>query len=453
VRVLLVQSYLQGDPLPPVYPLGLAYLATFLRGHEVRIFDPNVAEHPLDDLVGAARHFSPEVAGISLRNIDNQSRLAPLDYYSDFRDVLGAVRASLPGVPIVVGGTGFSMFPAKIMDENPAIDFGVQLEAEEAFPELLANLAAPERVSGVYYRREGQVRFAGPRPLPSFEGFPSPRRDLAEMCRYTGAAAVGIQTKRGCPQNCSYCNYPSLNGNRIRTRSAGEVVDEIEALADSGVRQFMFADSVFNRPGRHAEEICEEIVRRRLNIGWTAYLDVAGCTRESLHLMRQAGCNGMFFSPDGLSQASLDSLRKGLREKEVWNLLRTVASEPALKDVEFLVMMFIDTPGETPFGMLKMLWFKVFALMIKVLRRRRINVAIGWIRIEPDTELHRLAVRQGLLHPEASLLQGSRDELKSFFYLNPALRSADRALLALLRRRHAGNPPGAGPGHRDKEER
>jgi hypothetical protein len=259
------------------------------------------------------------------------------------------------------------------------------------------------------------------------------------MRHYTGSAAVGIQTKRGCPLKCSYCNYPSLNGNRIRTRPVPEVVDEIEALVASGVRQFMFADSVFNRPPGHAEEICEEIVRRGLNVGWTAYLDVAGSTPEALLRLKKAGCNGMFFSPDGLSQSSLDSLRKGFSEREVWNLLRTVAAEPGLKDVEFLLMMFIDTPGETPFGVLKLLWFKALSVLVKLLLRRRINVAIGWIRIEPETELHQLAIRQGLIPAGVSLLQKSREDIMKFFYLNPALSTAERILLALRRLRGRGS--------------
>lgn len=432
MRVLLVQSHLRGDPLPPVYPLGLACLATALPEHEVRVFDPNVAERPLVDLAAAARDFRPDVVGISLRNIDNQSRLGPLDYYADFREVLGAVRQALPGATIVVGGTGFSMFPAAIMEQNPAIDVGVVFEAEETFAELLANLATPQRVLGVYHRAGGRAVFTGPRPLPAFERLPPPRRDAAGLGRYAGAAAIGVQSKRGCPLSCSYCNYPALNGNRIRLRPPAEVVDEIEALAAAGVRQFMFADSVFNRPRAHAEQICDEIVRRGLKVGWTAYLDVAGTTRESLLRLRRAGCNGMFFSPDGLSQSSLDSLRKGLREKEVWGLLGA-AADRELRDVEFLVMLFIDTPGETPFGVLKILWYKLLSVGIKVLLRRKLHVAVGWIRIEPDTELHRLAERQGLLPAGASLLQESREGLGRFFYHNPALRTVDRVLLGARR--------------------
>ncbi|MFO0752359.1 MAG: radical SAM protein [Thermodesulfovibrionales bacterium] len=431
MKILLVQSFLDGDTLPPVYPLGLSYLATFLAGHEVRLYDPNVAERPMEDLLAALDGFTPDLVGVSLRNIDNQSRMDPLNYYGDFRSVVRSVRKRLPSARIAAGGTGFSMFAREVMEGNPEIDFGVHLEAEESFPELLNNLSAPERVRGIYYRKDGAVRFTGVRPLPPFEEFPRPRRDLADMGRYTGNAAVGIQTKRGCPLQCTYCNYPVLNGNRIRMRAASQVVDEIEALIAKGAKQFMFADSVFNRPEKHAAEICGELIRRGVTAGWMAYLDIKGSTREALLLMKEAGCNGIFFSPDGLSQPSLDSLKKGIQEKDVWRILRIIAGEPRLKDVEFIITLFSNTPGETPLGMLRMFGYKVVSVLMKVLLKRRIYVTIGWIRIEPETGIHRIAVDQGVLPPGIPLLQESREDIGRFFYVKPALRRMDGLVLAV----------------------
>lgn len=433
MKILLVQSFLDGDTLPPVYPLGLSYLATFLEGHEVRMYDPNVAERSMEGLAASLGGFAPDLVGVSLRNIDNQSRMDPLNYYGDFRAIVQSVRKRLPSAVIVAGGTGFSMFAREVMEGNPEIDFGVHLEAEESFPELLNNLSAPERVKGIYYRQDGAVRFTGVRPLPAFEEFPRPRRDLVDMGRYTGNAAVGIQTKRGCPLKCTYCTYPVLNGNKIRMRAASRVVDEIEALVREGTKQFMFADAVFNRPEKHAAEICNEMIKRGVRAGWMAYLDSKGSTREALLLMKEAGCNGIFFSPDGLSQPSLDSLRKGIRESDVWRILGIIATEPGLKEVEFIITMFINTPGETPFGMLRMFGYKVISVLMKIFLRRRIYVTIGWIRIEPETGVYTVAVDQGVIPPDTPLLQESREEIGRFFYVKPSLRRLDGLILAARR--------------------
>jgi len=74
MRVLLIQSWLgPGFPLP-IFPLGLAYVATALAaaGRECRIVDPNVESEPMEAVGAAIREFAPEVIGLSLRNIDNQ---------------------------------------------------------------------------------------------------------------------------------------------------------------------------------------------------------------------------------------------------------------------------------------------------------------------------------------------------------------------------------------------
>ena len=69
MRVLLVQAFTALD-MELVYPIGLAYLAAHLDGHEVDIFDLNVhREDPFDRLEEKLRAFKPEVVGISLRNM------------------------------------------------------------------------------------------------------------------------------------------------------------------------------------------------------------------------------------------------------------------------------------------------------------------------------------------------------------------------------------------------
>ena len=69
VRVLLVQAFTALD-MELVYPIGLAYLAAHLDGHEVEIFDINLHKDDAYEQLGARlSRFQPEVVGISLRNM------------------------------------------------------------------------------------------------------------------------------------------------------------------------------------------------------------------------------------------------------------------------------------------------------------------------------------------------------------------------------------------------
>ncbi len=435
MKILLVQSYLKGDVFPPVYPLGISYIASFLTKHEVRIYDPNLSLNPIDDLIKEINGFSPQIIGISLRNIDNQSRKNPLNYYGDFQHLLRTIKKRCPSTHIVAGGTGFSMFAQKIMNTNPEIDYGVYLEGEETLSELTDNLDHPDKVKGVYYRKNGVVYYTGTRTLPQFEKFPAPGRDIVNPIPYiNGEAAIGIQTQRGCPLKCAYCNYPALNGNLLRSRPPANVVDEIENLLHSyGIQQFMFADSLFNKPLEHAIGICKEIMKRNLQdeIKWMCWLDVRGVTKDFLHLLKNAGCSGISFSPDGLSTSSLISLRKGIKERDVWNILKIITTDPVIKDTKFIITMFINSPGETYFGMIKMLFYKFLSLAAKKILKRNVNVQIGWIRLEPDTEIYRVAMKQGIISPGKSLLPANANDVKTLFYLNPSLQFLDRIVLAM----------------------
>ncbi|MCF6147046.1 MAG: radical SAM protein [Candidatus Kuenenia sp.] len=415
--------------------MGISYIASFLTGHEVRIYDPNLSLNPIGDLVKVILDYHPQAIGISLRNIDNQSRKKPLNYYGDFQNLLHTIKKTDTSARIIVGGTGFSMFAKEIMDANPEIEYGIYLEGEETLSELVDNFEHPEKVRGIYYRKNGAVHYTGSRMLPHFENSPAPRRDIVDPVPYKeGEAAIGIQTQRGCPLNCAYCNYPALNGNRLRSRPSEDVVDEIESLVHTyGVRQFMFADSLFNRPLEHAAGICEEIIKRNLQdkINWMCWLDVRGVTKDFLHLLKKAGCSGISFSPDGLSTSSLISLRKGIKERDVWRLLKIISTDPVVKDIKFIITMFINSPGETYFGMIKMLFYKSVSLVVKKILKRNINVQIGWIRLEPDTEIYKTAIKQGIISPVKSLLPENTDNIKTLFYLNPSLRFLDMVVLTM----------------------
>ena len=79
----------------------------------------------------------------------------------------------------------------------------------------------------------------------------------------------------------------------------------------------------------------------------------------------------------------------------------------------------------------KMLFYKTLSLIAKKILRRNINVQIGWIRLEPDTEIYRVAMNQGIISPGRSLLPANTDDVKALFYLNPSLQFLDRIVLAM----------------------
>lgn len=420
MKILLVQSWLGGGE-PPVFPLGLACLKAALADHEVRLFDLNTAEGPFEQLRELVAAFQPQVTGISLRNIDSTNKRTVVFYYPYLKDAVTAIKAG-SAAPIVVGGSGFSMFAREIMEDEPRIDLGVFLEGERTFPRLLENLGQPGAVPSVFYREGGAVRFSGPGGQVDLDAVPFPDRDAVPLHAYTGfSEGIGVETKRGCLLDCLYCIYGFLNGKKLRLRAPGRVVDEIETLTSRhGVRRFTFVDSVFNIPLRHAEEVCRELLRRGVRAEWSAWFNEKNLTREFLELARDAGCRNVILSPDGFSDTVLERCGKNIRMGDIRSSYEALRS---VDGFEVSYNFFKNPPGQS-FG-------AALALMAFVSRARRqmgrrVHFEFNAIRVEPHTRLLQTAVAEGLVREGESLLYPR-------YYTQRATRPVEWFFNAMLR--------------------
>ena len=139
------------------WPLGLACVAaaTQKAGHEVKLLDLMEANDPNATLAEAIHEFNPDVIGISVRNIDDQSMENTQFLLDDVREAVAVCR-SLSKAPIVLGGAGYSIFPESSLEYLGA-DMGIQGEGEKSFIELTE---ADRRGPGLF-RRARPLRFHG----------------------------------------------------------------------------------------------------------------------------------------------------------------------------------------------------------------------------------------------------------------------------------------------------
>jgi anaerobic magnesium-protoporphyrin IX monomethyl ester cyclase len=429
MRVLLVQSYLgkTGVSEQLVYPIGLACVASALdrAGHEPRIVDLNVEREPKEDamerLKSEIRAFGAEVVGVSVRNLDSTTRKAPAVYHTWLRPTLAAIREAAPGAPAMLGGPGFTQYAATLMERHP-YDFGVMGEAETVLPDLLGRIGSPRKVPGVWFRdRTGKPRFSAQAPLPAFAALPSPRRDLVDWDLYRTAAArdgivldVGVESSRGCPRRCAYCNYPLLNGPILRKKPPEVVAEEVETLVRQfGVRQFTFTDSRFNGDPAHAHAVCEAIAARLLPVRWTAWLGFSGLDIDLLLAMRNAGCRQVSFSADGLLQPSLDRLQKDTTTAEIEASVRMVRKVHGLHANWSFFCMPPATSREEQRQLLR--WYA----WIHGTLPGRGRMTLTWCRVEENTRLAEIAAEEGILAPDTDLLPEDPGKLSSLFYVPP----------------------------------
>lgn len=423
MRILYVQQYLGGDELL-VMPIGLLYIATAASSHEAKLFDMNASKDPYQDLDKIIQEYDPHVVALSLRNIDSQQRTNLKYYYLDLPKTLQLVKTAKPEVTLVVGGAGFSMFAETIMQRHHEIDFGVYLEGEVAFPALLENLQHPHKVPSLYYREGEELKFTGRGPLVDLEKLPIPRKDIIPDIKIyeTGRGGIGVNTKRGCPCRCSYCNYYLLNGLQVRMRDPTQIVDEIEELVTQyDIKEFMFADGMFSSPFRHAREICEEIKRRKIKVQWDAWCDIRDINEEFIDTVSTAGCRSLIISPDAYSNGALHGLNKKITTRQVRRAINLLTHRSNLR-IGFC--FFLTSPGETFLGYLQtLLYYAAHAPLITL--RKKGGGGFSWIRIEPDTQIRETAVHDGIISEETELLPEDVESLKKLFYVKPSLRFLD----------------------------
>jgi radical SAM superfamily enzyme YgiQ (UPF0313 family) len=398
MRVLLVSANRERIP-DPIFPLGLAYVAAAARQarHEVAVADLCFGAAPLRRLTDQVRHFRPDVVGLSLRNVDNAAYPRTVDYLDQHSAVVDALR-SATAAPVVLGGSGFSIMPDAYMEVLGG-DWGIAGEGETAFVKLLAALEngeQPDGIAGVYASHAG-AGLCGRVPAPpgGHQGWGEglwPVRDLLDYARYIRRGGMGnVQTKRGCVFKCSYCTYPLLEGNRFRTREAGDVVDEIEALMqDYGPHPIFFVDSILNFPRGHVEGICEEILRRGVSVRWSCYATPVKLDRHQAQLMAAAGCDGIELGTDAVDDEQLSRLGKSF-DAEVAEQANRYCLEAGLRVCQTLIF---GAPGETEASI---------RATCRALRRMQPTavVAMTGVRLYPGTPLTNSLIEQGRVAQDA----------------------------------------------------
>ena len=400
MNILLIEAY-HGRTESPVFPLGLSCLASSIKGHNLKVFDPNVSADYILELSDILKDFKPHIVGISLRNIDSTNKRRVVFYYSYLKELIDVIKAwSCRNSKIVVGGSGFSMFANEIMQDEQRIDYGVFLEGENTFPELLKHLGQPDAVRGVFFRENGRVVFTGSNEQVDLAAIALPDRNIVPIEPYLNIPdAIGVETKRGCILSCIYCVYGFLNGTSLRFKDPVRVVDEIESLVkDMKVKSFTFVDSVFNLPLSHAEAVCRGMVKRRLDVSWSAWFHEDYLNEEFLDLVRTAGCKKIILSPDGFSDDVLHKLGKSIKKKDI---LKVYDILKGVDGIEICYNFFKNPPGQNVSTFLRLM---AFYFKAKLRLKGRVHFEFNSIRIQPHTSLYRIALEEGWIEKGETLL-------------------------------------------------
>ena len=324
-------------------PLGLMYVAAYAEkytNHKIRILDclaENVSHKTLKEEI---KRIKPDIVGIQAMTFT----------LIDVIKAAKTVKSIDDEIPVVVGGSHAHIFPFETAN-LPGIDYVVLGEGEIVFADLIENIQNPEKlkkIRGLVFRDGDNVINTGQRELiKDLDPLPFPARHLTPYKRYSSLLAkrspvTTMITSRGCPYKCKFCDRPHL-GKVFRARSAQNVVDEMEACVNMGIKEFLIYDDTFTIRRKRVREICYKILETLLDVSWDVRARVDTVDEELLKLMRKAGCERIHFGIESGNQDILRILGKGITLEEVKKAFQ-MAKRAGLETLGYIM---IGSPGET----------------------------------------------------------------------------------------------------------
>ena len=331
-------------------PIGIMSLSAVLKraGHECVMFDQANPETPDKVILDQIRLQQPDLVGLSFLSTTS---------YPNAKILSRQIRAIDSDVKIAMGGVFVTLNAERVKSQCPEVDFVCRGDGEQLILDLLERLGDPDTVAGLTWQeKNGRVRInPNGSPERNLDQWPIPDReslplDFIESMPLDVPAVLSLdryttmQTSRGCPWTCVFCDIPIFNEGTWRCRSAEHVVEEFKRLQAEGYGGVYFVDDHFLLKAKRIEAICQGILDNGITIKWGCEGRVDSVCQELFPLMAKAHCRSLMFGIEAGTQKTLDRLKKGQTLQQVEDAV--VAAKRA--GIEIVHGFFVvGSPDET----------------------------------------------------------------------------------------------------------
>lgn len=304
-------------------PLGLLYIASMLEkhGHQVKVYDFNLKETLLSEMIDQISEFKPDMVGVT----------AVTPTFNSAQQIITTLKKAFPKVVMVMGGPHLTSLPKQSLEHTPAADFVIAGEGEYPMVELLKALEEGRtdfaRIAGLTYRQDGKV-MCNPRApmIEDLDAIPWPAYHLLPIKEYSPSVVYRVSEKstfvmssRGCAAYCTFCAN-NVTGRRLRTHSIDNFIGKIKYLMKTyGLKHFHIVDDNFMNDQQRVIDICQRIIDENLKITWFIFARPDHCQHlETLKMMKKAGCVYLQFGIESGSEVILRQMGKKIEKDELY---------------------------------------------------------------------------------------------------------------------------------------
>ncbi|MEW6606789.1 MAG: radical SAM protein [bacterium] len=331
-------------------PLGLALIAGYLENHtpfKVEIIDALAENLNSQELQIQIQQASPDVVGITTTTFT----------LIDVLNIANLVKNVNKNIYVVLGGPHCGIYPEETLSQE-SVDAVIIGEGEISFCELVKHLADDKsQIKGIGFKSNGKI-FINPSQeyVQDLDILPFPARHLLPLNRYYSIHGQREQmttmfSSRGCPYNCLFCYHAF--GRKVRFRSPENVVDEIQEILNLGIKEVFFFDDLFTVKKDMVMGICDEIMKRKLEVVWEIRARINTVDREMLQKLKQAGCIRVSYGVEAGTNRILKVLRKGITTEQVIDVFKLTKSTGLITYADFM----IGSPSETKDEILQTIHF------------------------------------------------------------------------------------------------
>jgi radical SAM superfamily enzyme YgiQ (UPF0313 family) len=264
-----------------------------------------------------------------------------------------------PNCLIVFGGPEPAVTDPDIFRKEPYMDLVICFEGEITFREILRNFENQrwEDIPGLLINRGGEavktpdakrIETLGEVPSPYLTGiFDQIMADNPDV-EWNGT----LETNRGCPFACTFCDWGSLTYNKVKHFGLERVFDELEWMAKHRCGFISITDANFGMFPERDNMIADKIIEVQEKYGYPKTFSVAWAKNQKKEvvdivkkLLDAPGFNqGLTLSVQSLDVDVLENIR---RKNMEMNKLEEVFELCEQRNIPTYTELILGLPGES----------------------------------------------------------------------------------------------------------